>query len=144
VVTSIPEDLDEQQTEILKAFINYDQVTWDIWFTREGVENAEPLTTPEFYQVIRDNYNTLGDGRTDGTVRLAVKEVFAMSPTQSQVLVCVDQSDLVSYDADGNDVSNPDTLQGRYEVLATMVYEGNGWLEYTESTLSSNECVVEP
>ncbi|NDR54624.1 hypothetical protein GZ997_11300, partial [Actinomyces sp. 565] len=36
-VTSIPEDLDELQTEILKAFIHYDQVTWNIWFTRTGI-----------------------------------------------------------------------------------------------------------
>ncbi|NDR54827.1 hypothetical protein GZ997_12360, partial [Actinomyces sp. 565] len=37
VITSIPEGLDEQQTEILKAFIHYDQVTWNIWFTRTGI-----------------------------------------------------------------------------------------------------------
>ncbi|QHO91711.1 hypothetical protein CWT12_10915 [Actinomyces sp. 432] len=58
-VTSIPEDLDEQQTEVLKAFVNYDQVTWDIWFTGTGVENAEPLTTPEAYQNLKDHYDPI-------------------------------------------------------------------------------------
>ena len=61
-VTSIPEDLDEQQTEVLKAFVNYDQVTWNIWFTRTGVENAEPLMTAETYQNLRDNLEAAGDG----------------------------------------------------------------------------------
>ena len=64
-VTSIPEDLDEQQTEVLKAFVNYDQVTWNIWFTGTGVENAEPLMTTEEFQVLKEGYEQLG-GRAYG------------------------------------------------------------------------------
>ncbi|PHP53564.1 hypothetical protein BW737_001785 [Actinomyces ruminis] len=79
VVTSIPEDLDEKQTEVLKAFVNYDQVTWNIWFTREGVENAEPLMTDEAYQILKDNYEDAVEGYTDGTVRIAVTSVYLTS-----------------------------------------------------------------
>ncbi|MBW3068394.1 hypothetical protein GZ998_02525 [Actinomyces sp. 594] len=142
VITSIPEDLDEQQTEVLKAFVHYDEVTWNIWFTRTGIENAQPLMTAESYQVLKESYDSLGDGRTEGTVRISVMEVFAMSPTQAQVLTCSDQSDLVAYDADGKDVSNPKTLQGRYEILVTMDYEGGVWKDSDESTLSEGECAV--
>ncbi|WP_108965570.1 MULTISPECIES: hypothetical protein [unclassified Actinomyces] len=142
VVTSIPEDLDDQQTEVLKAFINYDQVTWNIWFTRTGVENAEPLMTAETYQNLRDNLEAAGDGYTDGTVKTSVIEVFAVAPYKAQVLVCDDQSDLVDYDAAGNDVSNPETLQGRYEILVTMTYEDGVWKESEEFLRSTNKCTA--
>ncbi|MDU0347863.1 hypothetical protein [Actinomyces sp. MRS3W] len=142
VVTSIPEDLDEQQTEVLKAFINYDQVTWNIWFTRTGVENAKPLMTTEEYRVLKGGYDQLGDGHTDGTVRISVNQVFAFEPMTAQILICGDHSDLVAYDADGNDISNPETLQGRYETLITMVYEEGTWKESEEVILSTNECTV--
>ncbi|PHP51300.1 hypothetical protein [Actinomyces ruminis] len=142
VVTSIPEDLDEQQTEILKAFVNYDQVTWNIWFTGTGVENAEPLMTAEEYQVLKEGYEQLGGERTEGVVRVSVNQVFAFDMRKAQVLICGDHSDLVAYDADGNDVSDPETLQGRYEVLITMIYEDGAWKESDETTLSTNECVA--
>ncbi|SHE24490.1 Hypothetical protein ACGLYG10_0694 [Actinomyces glycerinitolerans] len=141
-VTSIPEDLDEQQTEVLKAFVNYDQVTWNIWFTGTGVENAEPLMTTEEFQVLKEGYEQLGDERTDGVVRVSVNQVFALDARKAQVLICGDHSDLVAYDADGNDVSDPETLQGRYEVLITMIYDDGVWKESDETTLSTNECVA--
>jgi len=142
VITSIPEDLDEQQTEVLKAFVHYDEVTWNIWFTGTGVENAEPLVTADLYQVIKDNYESSLGQTIEGTVRISVKEVFALSPIQAQVLTCSDQADLVAYDADGNDISNPETLQGRYEILVTMIYEDGTWKDSKESTLSDNACVA--
>ncbi|MBE6474767.1 MAG: hypothetical protein E7Z95_04205 [Actinomyces succiniciruminis] len=141
-VTSIPEDLDEQQTEVLKAFINYDQVTWNIWFTRTGAENAEPLMTAEAYQRLKNGFEELGDGHTDGAVRVSVKAVTAVAYVRAQVAICSDQSDLVSYDAYENDISNPETLQGRYETVITMVYEDGVWKESDETTLTVNECVV--
>ncbi|PHP51285.1 hypothetical protein BW737_015375 [Actinomyces ruminis] len=143
VITSIPEDLDEQQAEVLKAFVNYDQVTWNIWFTGTGIENAEPLTTDEEYQYISDNYEAVKGETVEGVVRISVREVVAISPHQAQILVCDDQSDLTSYDVSGEENTDPEALQGRYEVLITMVDEGAGWVTSKEDTLSTNECAVE-
>ncbi|RAX21478.1 hypothetical protein DRB07_11165 [Actinomyces sp. Z3] len=146
VITSIPEGLDEQQTEILKAFVNYDEVTWNIWFTRTGIEDAQPLMTADEYQAFTDYFEENAAGRTDGTVRVAVTSVYLTSPDDSPpkatVQVCDDQTDLVDYDADGNDVSNPETLQVRYKIIITMVYEGGTWKEAAEEYLSTNECTV--
>ncbi|WP_146750822.1 hypothetical protein [Actinomyces sp. Z5] len=146
VITSIPEGLDEQQTEILKAFVNYDEVTWNIWFTRTGIEDAQPLMTAEAYQRLKNNVDQTVAGHTDGTVRLAVTSVYLTSPDDSPpkatVQVCDDQTDLVDYDADGNDISDPGTLQVRYEIIITMVYEGGTWKEAAEEYLSTNECTV--
>ncbi|WP_139240809.1 hypothetical protein [Actinomyces glycerinitolerans] len=145
-VTSIPEDLDEQQTEVLKAFVNYDQVTWNIWFTRTGIEDAEPLMTTEAYQILKDNYEDAVEGHTDGTVRIAVTSVYLTSPYDSSpkatVEICDDQTDLVDYDVDGNDVSTPETLQKRFEKTITMVHEDGNWKTVEEQTLSANECAV--
>ncbi|WP_136313162.1 hypothetical protein [Actinomyces procaprae] len=146
VITSIPEDLDEQQTEILKAFVHYDEVTWNIWFTRTGVENAEPLMTAEAYQRLKNNLDQTVAGHTDGTVRVAVTSVYLTSPYDSPpkatVEICDDQTDLVKYDADGNDVSDPETLQVRYKIRITMVDEDGAWKESSEERLSTNECTV--
>ncbi|WP_143233314.1 hypothetical protein [Actinomyces ruminis] len=76
VITSIPEDLDENQTEILKAFVHYDEVTWNVWFTRTGIEDAEPLMTAEAYQRLKNNVDQTVAGHTDGTVRVAVTSVY--------------------------------------------------------------------
>ncbi|WP_161923519.1 hypothetical protein [Actinomyces sp. 432] len=141
-VTSIPEDLDELQTEVLRAFVHYDQVTWNIWFTRTGVENAQPLMTTEAYQRLTNGLEELGDGHTDGTVRVSVEAVTVLAYMQAQVVICGDQSDLISYDEDGNDISNPETLQGRYGTVIAMVYEDGVWKESDEATLTVNECVV--
>ncbi|WP_136193851.1 hypothetical protein [Actinomyces procaprae] len=146
IVTSIPEDLDDPQTEVLKAFINYDQVTWNIWFTGTGVENAQPLMTAEAYQTLQDNYEPIADETVDGNLRVAVIAVTMTAPdpanARAEVRVCSDHSDLVAYDADGNDVSNPETLQGRYEYIFTMVYEDDTWKDSYEQLVSTNECTV--
>ncbi|WP_136313595.1 hypothetical protein [Actinomyces procaprae] len=146
VVTSIPEDLDELQTEVLKDFVHYDQVTWNVWFTRTGIEDAQPLMTADEYQAFTDYFEKNAAGRTDGTVRVAVTSVHLTAPDavppRAMVEVCADQTDLVKYDADGNDVSNPETLQVRREIRVTMVYEGGTWKEASEESLSTNECTV--
>ncbi|SDN21120.1 hypothetical protein [Actinomyces ruminicola] len=146
VITSIPEDLDEQQTEILKAFVHYDEVTWNIWFTRTGIEEAQPLMVADEYQAFTDYFEENAAGRTDGTVRVAVTSVYLTAPDavppRAVVEVCDDQTDLVDYDADGNDVSDPETLQVRYKIRVTMVYEDGTWKEASEERLSTNECTV--
>ncbi|NDR53114.1 hypothetical protein [Actinomyces sp. 565] len=146
VITSIPEDLDELQTEVLRAFVHYDQVTWNIWFTRTGIEDAQPLMTAEAYQRLTNNVDQAVAGHTDGTVRVAVTSVYLTSldavRPEAVVEVCADQTDLVKYDAEGNDISNPDTLQVRRNIRVTMVYEDGTWKEASEGTLSINECTV--
>ncbi|QHO91710.1 hypothetical protein CWT12_10910 [Actinomyces sp. 432] len=146
VITSIPEDLDEPQTEVLRAFVHYDQVTWNIWFTRTGIEDAQPLMTAEEYQAFTDYFEENAAGRTDGTVRVAVTSVYLTAPDavppRAMVEVCDDQTDLVDYDADGNDISDPETLQVRRNIRVTMVYEDGTWKEAAEERLSINECTV--
>ncbi|MDO4899960.1 hypothetical protein [Actinomyces sp.] len=144
IVTSIPEDLDAQQTEVLKAFINYDQVTWNIWFTGTGVENAEPLTTPEAYQRLKDHYDPIAGETVSGGLRIAITSVAVTAPdlasTQAEVRVCSDQAGLTSYDTSGTENTDPETLQGRYERVVTLVYDDTTWRTADERTLSTNEC----
>ncbi|WP_136192578.1 hypothetical protein [Actinomyces procaprae] len=144
-VTSIPEDLDEQQTEILKAFINYDQVTWNIWFTGTGVENAQAVATGDVLANIKENFENL-NGKTDqGTVRIAISEVavvtFDTSQSTAEVRVCEDLSGITTYDASGQDISTNES-RSRYDIIVTMANENNVWKSSVEKTLSTNECVV--
>jgi len=145
-VTSIPEDLDELQTEVLKAFVHYDEVTWNVWFTGTGIEDTESLLTPDEYENFLNNFNAVKDETTDGTVRVAILSVAVTSgyseEVQAQVEICDDQSKVIAYDAAGNDISDPDTLQGRYEKIVTMIYQDGVWLEAGGETLSVNECTV--
>ncbi|MBW3068389.1 hypothetical protein GZ998_02500 [Actinomyces sp. 594] len=145
-VTSIPEDLDELQTEALKAFINYDQATWDVWFTGAGIEDTESLLTPEEYKNFVNNFNAAQDETTDGMVRVAVfsvsiSSIYASEP-KAEVLICDDQSRVVSYDSDGNDISDLKTQQGRYKKAITMIYRDGAWIKSGGEALSANECVV--
>jgi len=145
IVTSIPEDLDPQQTEILKAFINYDQVTWNIWFTGTGVENAQAVATGDVLANIKENFENL-NGKTDqGTVRIAISEVavvtFDTSQSTAEVRVCEDLSGITTRDASGQDIST-DESRSRYDLLVTMAKEDNTWKSSVEKTLSTNKCVT--
>ncbi|WP_136313462.1 hypothetical protein [Actinomyces procaprae] len=144
IVTYIPEDLDAQQTEVLKAFINYDQVTWNIWFTGTGVENAQPLMTAEAYQSFKDHYDPIAGETVSGGLRVAVISALITSPdpanAKAEVRVCSDQADLNSFDTSGQENTDPETLQGRYERIVTLIFDGETWRTATEKTLSTNKC----
>ncbi|SHE24625.1 hypothetical protein [Actinomyces glycerinitolerans] len=144
-VTSIPEDLDEQQTEVLKAFINYDQVTWNIWFTGTGIENAQAVATGDVLTTITENFENLNGKIDQGTVRIAVSEVavvtFDTSQSTAEVRVCEDLSGITTYDASGQDISTNESHY-RYDILVTMTSEDDTWKSSVEETLSTNECVV--
>ncbi|PHP51295.1 hypothetical protein [Actinomyces ruminis] len=146
VVTSIPEDLDEQQTEVLKAFVNYEQVTWNIWFTGTGVENAQAVATGDALAAINANYKDLNGEHNDGFIQAAVSSVTVTTASTSldqraEVVVCGDQSGLLLLDASGKDIGDP-TLNSRYELRVYMALEGNSWKAYGDELVSVDECVA--
>ena len=146
VVVSVPPGLDAAQRGALEGYVAYDQVTWDIWFTGTGVERADAVAIDPTLSVVRKNYAKHPAGQTtSGTVRVAVTSVVITSQAPNltaEVTVCADQRGLVKYDADGNDITNPDTLQGMWEMVVVMSYTENGWKASDEWQKSWNKCAV--
>lgn len=146
VVVSVPPGLDAAQRGALEGYVAYDQVTWDIWSTGTGVERADAVATEPLLSRIRKNYAALQPGSTvSGTVRVAVTNVFISSQPPNltaEITSCSDQHDLTEHDADGNDITNPDTLQGHYEMVTKMVYTDGTWKASSEWTKTRNECTV--
>lgn len=146
VVVSVPSGLDAAQRGALEGYVAYDQVTWDIWFTGTGVEKADAVAIDPTLSVVRKNYAALKPGATiSGTVRVAVTSVFISSQAPNltaEVTSCTDQSGLTEHDADGNDITNPKTLQIRREVVIVMKYVDGTWKASDEWTKTRNECTV--
>jgi hypothetical protein len=146
VVVSVPPGLDAAQRGALEGYVAYDQVTWDIWFTGTGVERADAVATDPALTIVRNNYAKYPAGQTiSGTVRAAITSVVITSQLPNltaEVTSCTDRSGLVKYDADGNDISNPDTFQARYEIVFTMKYVDGVWKGAAQQTKSKNECTV--
>ena len=146
VVVSVPPGLDAAQRGALEGYVAYDQVTWDIWFTGTGVEKADAVATEPSLSRIRKSYAALQPGSAvSGTVRVAVTNVFISSQPPNltaEITTCADQNGLTEHDADGNDITNPDTLQGMREMVTKMVYTDGTWKAAGQRTKSKNECTI--
>ena len=144
-VVSIPEGLDATQTKVLQDFIAYDQLTWKIWSTGEGIENISEVATGNTRDAVIRNHARIPKGQRDNPpIRIAVTEVTVdQAGNVATVKVCVDATKVTTSDANGNDVSNPEK-QNRELATEAMTLDSRGkWLasdEYVDKTAS---CTVE-
>lgn len=107
-VVSIPEGLDDAQTEALVDYVAYDEATWHIWFNNEGKDTMGNYATGEFLDLILVNAAKQGDGHANPPVRVSVNEVTVdPSGDVATVTVCVDNRQMTRVDAAGNDVTDP-------------------------------------
>ena len=144
-VVSIPDGLDATQTKVLQGFIAYDQLTWKIWSTGEGIENISEVATGNTRDAVIRNHARIPKGQRDNPpIRIAVTEVTVdQAGNVATVKVCVDATKVTTSDANGNDVSNPEK-QNRELATEAMTLDSRGkWLasdEYVDKTAS---CTVE-
>ena len=145
-MVSIPEDLTEAQTKALVDYVAYDQVTWRIWSTGEGIENLPTVATGTYLAHLQEEAELLSSKgeRDNPPVRVAITEVsVAEDGTYAEITECNDQTQVTTVDANGNDITDPNR-QLRFEVNTVMTPADDGtWLATAETTTSTNECAVE-
>ena len=142
-VVSIPDGLDAAQTRVLQDYVAYDKVTWRLWSTRHGLDEALALSAGATKENIRNNYNkTTAYSRPP--ISIGVSDVEVKSDGKSaNVTVCYDRTKMTVVDENGNDVTK-DSSQNRKEYLIGLVDSQSGvWLAESQTTLSSDECSME-
>lgn len=141
-VASIPEDLDETQTRVLRDFIAYDQATWKIWFGKAGPEVVDPVTTDPLRESIYSHATESAEGtHANPPVTVGISEVSVNEDaTSATVTTCSDRFQVTWTDKAGNDVTNPDN-QTRVGASTKMVSGDDGrWLASEENQVSTGKC----
>ena len=141
-VASIPEDLDETQTRVLRDFIAYDQATWKIWFGKAGPEVVDPVTTDPLRESIYSHATESAEGtHANPPVTVGISEVSVNGDaTGATVTTCSDRFQVTWTDKAGNDVTNPDN-QTRVGASTKMVSGDDGrWLASEENQVSTGKC----
>lgn len=143
-VTSIPEDLDATQTDILMGFINYDRETWLAVRLMDGnVAAAESTMTGAELLSFQQSYarrQSVGEhvgGSFSGSV-LAL-EVSAIDPTTAHLIACVDQRLAMDLSASGEDVTPPGKKH-TFSVLFTLTNTSGSWLVSDNETVGVDTC----
>ncbi|WP_146750895.1 hypothetical protein [Actinomyces sp. Z5] len=143
-MVSIPEDLTEAQTKALVDYVAYDQVTWRIWSTGEGIENLPTVATGDVLVTIEQDARSLNGQRANPPLRVTITEVsVAEDGTYAELNTCNDRTQVTVTDADGNDITGPDYQRyAEYHVIMVPGPDGN-WLTTSETLVSNDDCTVE-
>lgn len=143
-VASIPEDLDETQTRVLRDFIAYDQATWKIWFGKADLDVIFPTVTGASVQGALETYADLEGGHANPPVTVGVSDItVGEDATSATVTGCTDRSRMTWVDAEGKDITTS-TAQNRMKYVEVMVLGDDGrWLSSDGTQVSINECTTE-
>lgn len=149
VVTSVPEGMTPLQAEVVQDYAAYERFTWGIWRTPKGTgpgtEGIEEVSRPESIQRIQKTYDERRPGMySTGTFRVAIQSVNINENTRPMVAdieVCVDLSEVLTYDETGREITSPDRSDSHQRVISMDNAEVS-WKSLGETRVSTDECVV--
>lgn len=143
-VTSIPEDLDATQTDVLMAFINYDRETWLVSrLMDDNLAVAESTMTGNELVLFRNAYASrksagehLGGSFSSSVLAL---EVSAIDPTTAHLIACLDQRESLVLSASGEDVT-PASRKHTFALLFTLTNTSGSWLVSDDENVGVDAC----
>ncbi|WP_164860138.1 hypothetical protein [Actinomyces wuliandei] len=128
-VTSVPDDLDQAQAEVLLAFVAYDRTTWEALRDMDGLEEVEAATTGSALESYTETYNRYAeaDQHYDGSFSMSVASV-EVSPDHLTATVgsCGDYREVSRLSSSGED-QTPEGFQGTSSTDFTLIYGVEGW-----------------
>ena len=141
-VVSVPEGLDPAQSEVLAAFVAYDQATWKAVRDMNGTAQVEATTTgrelTDFMKVYKDReakgQHVEGPGSTEILTVLLMPDDFTAS-----VDICNDQTQEKIVSASGED-QTPENVLHRFPMTYTLVRSGSGWKVASSSQGATDQC----
>ena len=141
--TSIPENLDPTQTEVLRAYFAYDKATWRLWFRNEGLDTMDTVATGQLLTEITHNAAKMNGQLSRPPVRISVSEVTASDDGNGYAIAaCLDKTQMTTVDAQGNDITSPKS-QIRKPIIAFMTQGTDGtWRASQEDSGTPNTCSV--
>ena len=141
-VTSIPDDLDAEQSQVVKAYVAYDRATWEAYRDMKGTTKVESVTTGDQYQAFKKVYDeraTAGqhvEGEASTTINFVQLNPDGLSSTMT---VCADETKVRLVAQDGAEVSSDD-LGHTISLVVSLIRNQDGWVVNSSSVEGVDQC----
>jgi len=141
-VASIPKDLDAEQSQVIKAYVDYDRATWDAYRDMNGTTAVESVTTGDQYQAFKKVYDerAAAGQHIEGEASTAITSV-QINPDRysSTVTVCADETKVRLVSQDGAQVPSDD-LGHKISLAVSLIKNDQGWVVNYSSVESVDQC----
>lgn len=141
-VASIPKDLDAEQSQVIKAYVDYDRATWDAYRDMNGTTAVESVTTGDQYQAFKKVYDerAAAGQHVEGEASTAITSV-QINPDRysSTVTVCADETKVRLLSQDGAQVPSDD-LGHKISLAVSLIKNDQGWVVNYSSVESVDQC----
>ncbi|RJF40363.1 hypothetical protein D4740_11930 [Actinomyces sp. 2119] len=141
-VTSVPDDLDQAQAEVLLAFVAYDRATWEALRDMDGLEEVEATTTGSALESYTETYNRYDEAAQhyDGSFSMTVESVELISDYGvATVGSCGDYREVTRLSSSGED-QTPEGFQSTSSADFTLIYSVGGWKVSSWSDTGADWC----
>jgi len=141
-VASIPEGLDAEQSEVLSAFVAYDQASWKAVRDMDGTSEVEATATgQELADFTKGYQDQEAKGQhIEGSSSAEVSTVDLMPDNlTASVGVCNDQTKAKVMSAAGED-QTPEDILHRFPITFILIRESSGWKVASSSQEGPDQC----
>lgn len=141
-VTSIPKDLDAEQSQVVKAYVDYDRATWEAYRDMKGTAKVESVTTGDQYQAFKKVYDerAAAGQHVEGEASAAITSAQVSSDHMSStVVVCADETKVRLVSQDGVQVPSDD-LGHKITLAVGLIRNEQGWVVNNSSVEGVDQC----
>lgn len=141
-ITALPTDLTPEQISVLRDYAYYDQVTWEIFRTMNGMDEAQTVLTGQALETFTSTYNRLENSgqHLEGAYTVDVTYVEISPETGTAVVgTCSDRTAVQAISTDGQDVSESNGW-GRGVTVSDMAKEGDRWIVTADRNEEHGSC----
>ena len=141
-VLSIPDDLDTEQSQVVKAYVDYGRATWEAYRDMKGTTKVESVTAGDQYQAFKKVYDerAAAGQHVEGEVSTTITSA-QVNPDRfsSTVAVCTDETKVRLVSQDGAQVPSDD-LGHKISLLVGLIRNEKGWVVNYSSVESKDQC----
>ena len=141
-VTSIPKDLDAEQSQVVKAYVDYDRATWEAYRDMKGTTTVESVTTGDQYQAFKKVYDerAAAGQHVEGEAATAITSAQVSSDNMSSTVVaCADETKIRLVSQDGAQIPSDD-LGHKISLTVGLIRNEQGWVVNSSSVESVDQC----
>ena len=141
-VTSIPKDLDAEQSQVVRAYVAYDRATWEAYREMKGTATVESVTTGDQYQAFKKVYDerAAAGQHVEGEAAAAITSVQVDSDNMSSTVVaCADETKVRLVSQDGARIPSDD-LGHKISLAVGLIRNEHGWVVNYSSVESVDQC----
>lgn len=141
-VLSIPDDLDAEQSQVVRAYVDYGRATWEAYRDMKGTTKVESVTAGDQYQAFKKVYDerAAAGQHVEGEASAAITSAQVSSDHMSStVVVCADETKVRLVSQDGVQVPSDD-LGHKITLAVGLIRNEQGWVVNNSSVEGVDQC----